>query len=568
MIIGLDVGGTHTDAVLLSKFGLERTAKVSTDTSDLFNTVLSGLTTLLKDIAPESIEKIVLSTTLTTNAVVQKKIEPVGLIVSSGPGINPELFRSDEHYYPVSGSIDHRGRQITPVDPDEIVRVGDALEKSGIRLVGVIGKFCTRNPSHELLIRDILEKRFDKLFLGHQVSSNLNFPRRISTVHLNAAVYSKHKDFFTAVKQSLRKKGIHALIQILKADGGTMNLESSMDYPGQTILSGPAASVMGAIAYAPENEDAIVLDIGGTTTDISIFVNKAPLLEPTGIQRGKYKSLIRSLKTDSIGIGGDSRVRVKNGLITIGPDRKGPAMAFGGEQPTPTDAMVHLGIMEIGNKKRADIGIDRIADELGIPSKTAAENIFHQTCTMILNQALIMVNKINSKPVYTVHEFLEGYKIKPTKILLLGGPGKYFSHDIQDLSGIKTEAVPLCSVANAIGAALARTTCEVSLQADTEQKTVCAPEENFSQSITQAYGQDNAVDNAYGLLKEKALKTGARSEKLDVEVIEYQQFNIVRNFAPKGKIFRIKMQVKPGLIKGYDAVCSNLNQFEKEQKRI
>ncbi|MCK5096849.1 MAG: hydantoinase/oxoprolinase family protein, partial [Desulfobacteraceae bacterium] len=253
MIIGLDVGGTHTDVVLLNDKGLVKKVKVPTDPSDLFNTVLTGITELLTDITPEKIKKIILSTTLTTNAVVQQNVNPVGIIVSSGPGINAELFSTDEHYYVVKGAIDHRGRETEKINKQEIEEIAKKLKQSGIEYVAVVGKFSVRNPSHEILIKRILNKYFKKIFMGHNVSGNLNFPRRISTTHLNAAVYSMHKDFFKAVKESLDKKGIDTPILVLKADGGTMNLDASIEFPAQTVLSGPAASVVGSIPHAEEN---------------------------------------------------------------------------------------------------------------------------------------------------------------------------------------------------------------------------------------------------------------------------------------------------------------------------
>ncbi|MCG8532120.1 MAG: hydantoinase/oxoprolinase family protein, partial [Desulfovibrionales bacterium] len=271
MIIGLDVGGTHTDAVLLSKKGIEKKVKVPTDSEDLFNTVLTGFTRLLSSTDPAQIRRVVISTTLTTNAIVQQNMAPVGMVVSAGPGIDPEYFRTGEHYYTVSGSINHRGREKAPVNEMQIHDIAKKLKKAGIEYVGVVSKFCVRNPSHEILIKRILNKYFKKVFLGHHVSGNLNFPRRIATTHLNTAVFTIHKAFFEAVKQSLSEKGLTLPIQILKADGGTMSLESSMEFPGQTVLSGPAASIMGAIPHAPVGQDAIVLDVGGTTTDIAFL---------------------------------------------------------------------------------------------------------------------------------------------------------------------------------------------------------------------------------------------------------------------------------------------------------
>ncbi|MBF0210872.1 MAG: hydantoinase/oxoprolinase family protein [Desulfamplus sp.] len=578
MIIGLDVGGTHTDAVLLSEKGLERSIKVPTNQSNLFNTVLAGFETLLDGIDSSKIQRVVISTTLTTNSVVQKQFDPVGIIVSSGPGIDPELFRRGNYFYHVAGSIDHRGREREPINPKEIEHISELIKESGIKYVGVIGKFSPRNPAHEIEIANILKKNFNTIFLGHRVSGNLNFPRRVATVHLNAAVYSMHKNFFNAVNDTLKHKGLKAPIQILKADGGTMNLETSMEFPGQTILSGPAASVMGAINHAPADKDTLVLDIGGTTTDIAILVNRTPLLEPIGIGRGKYKSLIRALQTTSRGIGGDSQVTViekyididstkqkdleqstnrdkverkKIRAIKIGPDRQGAALAFGGPALTPTDAMVWLGIMQGGDKKLAEDGLKLLADALEISTKEAAQKIFHQTCETIVNVAKLMVDQINRKPVYTVHEFLEGYQIKPKQILLLGGPAPYFASKIEEISGIKTLVVPNSSVANAIGAALARTTCEVSLLVDTERGVATAPEENFTAEVSNSYRKEDTIKTALALLEKKALQSGADLKNFEAETTEFQSFNIVRQFALRGKIFRIKMQVKPGLIKGF-----------------
>ena len=124
--------------------------------------------------------------------------------------------------------------------------------------------------------------------------------------------------------------------------------------------------------------DAMVLDIGGTTTDIAILVDKVPLLEPLGIRRGKYKSLIRSLKTYSRGIGGDSHVRVERGKLKIGPNRLGPAMAFGGPGPTPTDALVFLKKMDTGDSLLAQKGIETIAKNLSISPEAAAKAIFQK----------------------------------------------------------------------------------------------------------------------------------------------------------------------------------------------
>ncbi len=560
MIIGLDVGGTHTDVVLLGTEGLIKEVKVTTDPSNLFNSVLSGLEKITEGIEPENIHRIVLSTTLTTNAIVQKKFPEVGMIVSGGPGLDPELFRSNRHYYPVSGSIDHRGREIEPVDSKEIKKIAKRFKKEKIRLVGVVCKFSVRNPDHELKIYEILKDSFEKIFLGHRISGNLNFPRRIATTFLNAAVYPIHKEFYEAVQKSLEKKGLVLPIRILKADGGNMNFNSSIDFPGQTILSGPAASVMGSVAFSSEDEDTLIMDIGGTTTDMSILINRVPLLDPIGISLGSYKTLIRSLDTLSIGVGGDSAVKIKNGKLQVGPQRLGPALAFGGPVPTPTDALFVLKEMNNGDREKSVNGLRELAKELRLSVEDTASMIFEFTCRKILSEAEKMINRINAKPVYTVHELQEGYKVTPKKILVLGGPAPCFARYFEKISDYKARAVPKWTVANAIGAALARTTCEVIFFADTQRKIAIAPAENFLINIKENFDSSDAVKNAFDLLRQKALQRGSDSDHLEMEVLENMQFNMVRGFYTAGKNIRVKVQVKPGLINGYDDIIVNLTR--------
>lgn len=554
MIIGLDVGGTHTDAVLLSNTGVVRRTKVLTDHSDLFKTVLAGLSEITDGMDSREISRIVLSTTLTTNAIVQNKQTEAGMIVSSGPGIDPKLCRVGEHYHCVSGSIDHRGHEILAIDRGEIERAAESMKQAGICHVGVVGKFSTRNPTHEIQMAEILSGHFERVFLGHRISGNLNFPRRIATAYLNAVVYPIHRDFFEAVKRSLETKGLSVPIHILKADGGTLNFESSIEFPGNTVLSGPSASVMGALVSAPKG-DTLVLDIGGTTTDMAVMIDGVPVLEPGGIRLERFMTLIRALKTKSIGIGGDSLVGVRDGGLEIGPEREGPAMAHGGNLPTPTDALFTLGICTNGDRESAVKGIASIAESLNVPVEKAATAVFDRACEIILSEAGNMVDEINSRPVYTVHELCEGHRVAPKNILVLGGPAPYFANRLAELSGLPAKAVPAWDVANAIGAATARTTCEVTLFADTQQGFAAAPEENYRENLGSGYSKEKAVEKAYELLKKKAFGRGASPNDLEMEIVEEQQFNMIQGFYTSGKNIRVKVQVKPGLIGGFDSVA-------------
>ena len=561
MIIGLDVGGTHTDVVLLAKDCILRQIKVPTDHTNLFECVWKGLEEVTKEIPPESITRIVLSTTLTTNAIAEGRLAPTAMIVASGPGIDVECFRTGPHYYSVSGSIDHRGREIQPIDTGEIEAIASRLRSESIRHVGVVGKFSVRNPKHEIRIKEILGDDFDFVVMGHRISGNLSFPRRIATAYLDAAVYPVHRSFFQAVQDSLKKKGLNIPIYILKADGGTMSLEASLSFPGQSILSGPAASVMGAVPFASDSEETLVLDIGGTTTDMAILIRRTPLLDPVGIELGGFKTLIRALRTHSIGLGGDSAVRVADGKLKIGPDRQGPAMAYGGPVPTPTDALFVMGKATRGDVQASCRGIQSIAEQLGLPLEETACLIFDEVCHKILGAAAQMISNINSKPVYTVHELLEGYQVRPEEILILGGPAPYFAFRLAALTDFQVHVVPQWRVANAIGAALARNTCEVTVFADTERGIVIAPEEDFHQPVGRDFDKAAAVRLACDLLRQKCINEGAAEGEMEPEVLEELQFNMVRDFYTTGRNIRARVQVKPGLIPEYRDITEQLFNY-------
>jgi N-methylhydantoinase A/oxoprolinase/acetone carboxylase beta subunit len=305
---------------------------------------------------------------------------------------------------------------------------------------------------------------------------------------------------------------------------------------------------MGAISSAPAQGTCLVLDIGGTTTDMAVLIDRDPLLAPLGIEVSHYKTLIRALLTQSIAIGGDSTVRIQDGKLTIGPDRTGRAMAYGGPVPTPTDAFHVLGQGGSGDVTKSRIGLEPVARDLGLSLEQAAELIFTSACRTILEGAAKMIDTINSKPVYTVHELYEGSRIDPQHMLILGGPAPQFARQLQTMFAGKVQVVPHYQVANAIGCALARTTCEVTLFADTALGRATAPSEGFRQAIPPGFTLTNARDLADDLLRKKAILRGANPEDIESEILEESQFNMIRGFQSIGKNIRVRMQLKPGLI--------------------
>jgi len=548
MILGIDVGGTHTDAVLINGATVVKTAKVPTDLSNLFNSFLRVTDTILSENEQRHLDRIVLSTTISTNAVIQGKTDPVGMIISSGPGCAVSSLSLPENTVFVSGSIDHRGQEIEPIDCREINAANRHFSAHDIRHLGIVGKFSTRNPTHEYVIGDALQAGYDHISLGHRMSGNLNFPRRIATTYLNAAMWRLYNSFVDNVRTFAQHRSITAPIYILKADGGTFEIGQSARYPVGTILSGPAASIMGIMALSPITRDAVALDIGGTTTDIAIFAKGVPLLEPRGVTIEGHKTLIRGLRTTSIGIGGDSILSYVDGTVVVGPERAGPAAAFGGPSPTPTDAMIVLGYSTTGDRRAAATSLATL-DPSGRTSPSAiAEQAFATVIKAISETVSTMIATINNEPVYTVHDLLTGEKISPEAVYIVGGPAREIAPHIEKALGLPCLVPRNAEVANAVGAALARTTAELTLRADTEKRTLTVVEEGVQTPITKRFTRDIGVDICRDKLRERALKMGSSHEDIQIELTEDQTFTMVRDGYVAGKNIRLKAQIKPGLI--------------------
>lgn len=553
MILGIDVGGTHTDAVLLEDFKIKRKAKVLTDADNLLHSLVGVTQDLLRDENPETLERVVLSTTISTNAIVQKKTDRVGMVLACGPGVEPARLAVGGDCHFVAGYVNHRGLEVATIDNEEIKRIVKHFQKESIDHVGIVGKFSTRNPAQEIQIRDQLRDAAAHLSLGHRMSGHLNFPRRIATTYLNASIARLYGCFVEDVLNFVLRQGISVPVYILKADGGTFDISQSLEFPVQNILSGPAASIMGVLSMSIRKEDAIVLDIGGTTTDIAVFAEGVPLLEPFGVEIEGYKTLIRGLRTKSIGLGGDSCVRINQGQLSIGPDREGPAAAFGGPFPTPTDAMIVLGLTDIGERNRAQAALAPLAKKLNRSLTQTAQQIFDKACRVIVDHINRVIEEINNQPVYTIHEMLEGKQLQPKILYVVGGPAEPMAPQLGQLLNCPVHIPEHPEVANAIGAALARTTAELTILADTEQKFISIAEEGYREAIPPHFSREDAIRIGCEKLREKVMRMGAREEDLEIEVIESQEFNMVKQFYTTGKNIRVKLQVKPGLIAGFQA---------------
>ncbi len=552
MRLGIDVGGTHTDAVCIEEGTVRATAKTLT-VSDLVHSIREVILALGVDCT--RVERTILSTTLSTNAIIEKTFAPAGMIISAGPGIDPRNYFLTDDFHLVSGAMDHRGREYIPIDPREISSVAEKLKERNVAGVGVVSKFSAKNPAHEQAISSLIKPGFEHVSMGHTLSGNLNFPRRIHTTYFNTAVMPVQNRFLLAVKKAFAGLGIHSRLHILKADGGTCTAASAGEYPVETILSGPAASMMGGLALSTEPDVAtLMMDIGGTTTDMGILIGGVPILEPRGVSICGLKTLVRGLKVVSVGAGGDSCVSVVDGKIRVGPHRDGPPACLGGPMPTPMDALAVLGRFPSGNQEKARSAIAPVAAVLGRELEGVAREIVSLMVGNIRANALEFVEEVNRHPVYTIYEMLHPELVEPRQLLVIGGPAAQLKPFLEEAFGMKCTVPDHAMVANALGAALARTTVQITLVADTQLGRMVCPEmgidEQAPPSLTMRELKKRGVDLLRAHLASQGLEEG-----LEIRVVEEQSFNIVRGFSTAGRNYRLKLQTDPGILPEWRLPC-------------
>lgn len=558
MFLGIDVGGTHTDAVAVTADGqIAAVAKTTTNHADLLDSICTAMDLILAEVDEYLIERINLSTTLSTNVIVEGRTEDVGVIVSAGPGIDPRNFQVGSFHW-VPGAMDHRGHEIAPLDLTAMENAAESCRRHAVKVFAVVGKFSTRNQKHELIMSQILgnrtdqESRPDFISMGHRLSGQLNFPRRIFTSYYNAATWRTYNSFANAIERSLGKRNgpLRHKINILKADAGTMPFPASRELPVETISSGPAASVMGVMALDPKGErpDCLVLDIGGTTTDISILVNNAPVLQEEGIDLNRLPTLVRGIKTVSIGVGGDSAIRIEAGQVKTGPQRLGPAMALGGDAPTLMDAMNVLGWAQLGDREASRQGLDSMAAQAGLELDALAEQAVHTAVMTIKAAADEMLREINDKPVYTIMEMLTSRRVRCQEIILIGGPARAFQPPLTKAFNLPVIVPEAYAVGSAMGAAMARSTMSAEMFADTGKGIMIIPNLGITKKISADYTLKEAEADIKRYLLAYMAELGVHEDIASaVDITEKDSFAMIEDACRTGRNIRVKCQIRPGV---------------------
>ncbi len=344
ILLGIDTGGTYTDAVLLdSTRGVISAAKAITTKHDLSVGIQNAVQKAIPQ-PPPDIQLVSLSSTLATNAIVEGKGSPICLLlIGYDPRIVADMglerFTASKRIIFIQGGHTINGDEQHPLDIDA-ARQAILSHAPQVAAFAISGYFGVRNPVHELRVKR-LARRLTGLPVtcGHELTANLNAPRRALTVALNARLIRLSQQLILAVGEMLAIQGIHAPLMVVKGDGSLMDAKGVLERPVETILSGPAASVIGA-RYLSNVGDVFVIDMGGTTTDIAALRNGSPALNLEGAKVGGYQTMVEAVDVHTIGLGGDSEIHLdKSGNLCVGPRRVVPLSLLAMQYPMVVDTL-------------------------------------------------------------------------------------------------------------------------------------------------------------------------------------------------------------------------------------
>ncbi len=325
--LGIDTGGTFTDAAIVNMETLEvlATSKSPTTYSDLSIGMLGAVDGVLAShkFSVDEIKLVGLSTTLATNSILTGKGGSVGLIcIGWTPEPGGDLGTKMVHS--IAGGHMVSGRERVPLNMFQMEHAIDSM-LGKVDAIVVSSIFSVHNPEHEEIARRMILERSDQLVIaGHDLTTELGIKERTITAVLNAKLIPIIGEFLTGVEKSLRKRNINGQIMVFKGDGSMMSIAVARERPVETILSGPAASLMGGRLLS-KLDNCIVLDIGGTSTDIAYLDKGFPRITKEGATVGNWRTRVRAIDIWTSGLGGDSDVQVdSHGRIEIGPERVTP----------------------------------------------------------------------------------------------------------------------------------------------------------------------------------------------------------------------------------------------------
>lgn len=354
--LGVDTGGTYTDAVIVDEAATKviGSAKSLTTRADLALGVGRAVDAALAEagVAPKEVSLVSLSTTLATNALVEGQGGRVALVfIGFGEadlerGGLVEALKGDP-VIRLQGGHTHAGTEVAALD---LARLEGEVAALADQVMGfaVAASFATRNPAHEVAARDLIRRVTGRpVTCSHELSANLNGPKRALTAVLNARLIGMIDRLVAACERHLVAVGIDAPLMVVRGDGALISAAMVRERPIETILSGPAASIVGA-RWLTGEKDALVSDIGGTTTDVALLRDGLPEIDPQGARVGGFRTMVEAVAMRTSGLGGDSEVHLVteglNGGLRLGPRRLVPVSLLAADHGGQHAAMVHAAL--------------------------------------------------------------------------------------------------------------------------------------------------------------------------------------------------------------------------------
>lgn len=489
--VGVDVGGTNTDAAVMDGPRLLGSNKSPT-TPDVTSGIVAAVSAALAAarLPASALRAVMIGTTHFTNALVERRrLAPVAVIRLALPATTGVLPFADwpadlrpaigEHVYLVGGGHEYDGRVLTPLDEDELVKVAHDMRRRGLTQAALVGVFAPVNPAAELRAAEILRQEHPEvqLSLSHRLGG-IGLLERENAAILNAALMPEATRVTAALEDAMRRMGLAVPMFISQNDGTLMAPREIGQYPVLTFASGPTNSMRGA-AFLSGLKDALVVDIGGTTSDVGVLARGFPRQAGMAVRLAGVRTNFRMPDLLAIGLGGGSLVRPQaDGSVLIGPDSVGyrlteQALVFGGSTLTTTDIAVAAGMADIGDRSRvAHLAAPLVARSL-------------QRIRSMLEAAIDRV-KTSAEPV---------------PVVLVGGGVVLVGDELTGASQVIRPEQAGC--ANAIGASIAQVSGE------------------FDSILTYTEsGRARALDEARDAARQRAVAAGAAPESVSIYSID------------------------------------------------
>lgn len=490
--LGIDVGGTHTDAVILDENNVILAATKSPTTDDVATGIYKAMEKVVNDsnVPREKIKYAMLGTTHCTNAIVERKRlnniavirigAPATLAVKPLIGVPEDLSEAlGKFVYVVRGGHEFDGREIVELDEKKLYEIAEEM-KGKVDSIAITSVFSPVSQTHENRASEIMRE-----VLGDQIPISISseigsvglLERENATI-LNAAVVDVAKIAADGFIKALHDEGIDAKVFFGQNDGTLMSVEYAVKYPIFTVACGPTNSLRGA-SYLSDLSDAIVVDVGGTTSDVGVLVQSFPRESSLSVEIGGARTNFRMPDLFSIGLGGGTIIRIQDdGSFTIGPDSVGynlskESLIFGGNTLTTTDVAVGLGKVELGD-----------------PSKVAH-----------LDKDLL--EKVYQKMIELVEEAIDRMKTSadPVPVILVGGGSILLPEELEGAS--KVIRPEHSGVANAIGSAISQVSGQI--------------EKIY---VLEEIGREAAMEQAKQKAMEEAINAGADPNSIVIVDIE------------------------------------------------